>query len=430
MTAKIHLERMMHRNSIAVRGDTVASYALIKLVSASGAATLPPLHLALVIDVSGSMYEEDGTGQSRLRRVQNAALAALPLLRPTDHLCLVAFGHEAAVVLPPTPLVERDRIAEVIRTLDRQEIDPGGTAMEAGLRLAAEQLAPTANLESLSQILVLTDGETSGDQLCRELAERLPSQHLQLSLIGVGTEWNESLLKDLARLSNGRWHYIDAEKTDEAERIFQQEFGQLAATLFTEVALLFRPVKDVRVKRCRQVVPEIRELQLEQVDERTLRAVIGSLERDQPTKYIVDLSLPARPDGSYVLAQVEATYRVGSVAGTTGPVPLQITYAASAPSYINAEVAKHIDEVQVFELNRNLQQAITAENPVEIRRLAETIEKKAEVMGPRGRRKTMLARQVLEELGSAGKVSRKTQLALEDCARLADEMPTAASATP
>jgi hypothetical protein len=51
-------------------------------------------------------------------------------------------------------------------------------------------------------------------------------------------------------------------------------------------------------------------------------------------------------------------------------------------------------------------------------------------MGPRGRRKTMLARQVLEELGSAGKVSRKTQLALEDCARLADEMPTAASATP
>ena len=35
------------------------------------------LNLALVLDVSGSMYEEDGTGVSRLQRVQHAASAAL-----------------------------------------------------------------------------------------------------------------------------------------------------------------------------------------------------------------------------------------------------------------------------------------------------------------------------------------------------------------
>ena len=32
MTAKIHIERMMHRNSIAVQGESAASYALIKLI--------------------------------------------------------------------------------------------------------------------------------------------------------------------------------------------------------------------------------------------------------------------------------------------------------------------------------------------------------------------------------------------------------------
>ena len=32
--AKIHLERMMHRNSISVTGETAASYALVKLIPA------------------------------------------------------------------------------------------------------------------------------------------------------------------------------------------------------------------------------------------------------------------------------------------------------------------------------------------------------------------------------------------------------------
>ena len=94
---KIHIERMMYRNSIAVPGESAASYALIKLIPA-GAGTKPlPLNLALVLDVSGSMYEEDGTGKSRLSRVQDAAYSALQKLKPEDHLSIVAFAYAARV---------------------------------------------------------------------------------------------------------------------------------------------------------------------------------------------------------------------------------------------------------------------------------------------------------------------------------------------
>ena len=66
--AKIHIERMMYRSSISVSGETAASYALVKLIPAGGGASKPvPLNLAIVLDVSGSMYEEDGTGTSRLQ---------------------------------------------------------------------------------------------------------------------------------------------------------------------------------------------------------------------------------------------------------------------------------------------------------------------------------------------------------------------------
>jgi Ca-activated chloride channel family protein len=427
MPAKIHLERMMHRNSIAVRGETVASYALIKLIpSGDGAAQTLGLDLALVLDVSGSMYEEDGTGVSRLRRVQDAAFSALSKLRPSDTLMIVAFAHGAELVLPPTSIAEKDKIAEVLNRIDRIEIDPGGTTMDQGMKLALEQFAGRNEPNRLSYCMVLTDGETSGEQNCRDLARQMAEQKRQLTLMGVGTEWNSALIKDLAKLGEGKWYYIDVEKAEETERIFLEEFGHLAAATFTDVQMHVRPVKDVRVKRCRLVVPEIKELPLEQAEERHLVASLGTLERDKSTRYVLDMSLPGRPDGNYVIAQVEVTYRTRSGPETTGAVPLQVAYAASAPSYINAEVAKHIDEVQIFELNNNLQQAIETQNTPEVRRLAETIEKKGEQMGPRGSKKTMLARQALSELNAGGRVSRKTQIALEDCARLAEEMPVGA----
>src|SRR3954464_14255280 len=99
--AKIHVERMMSRSSIRVPAEPAASYALIKLIPAGGGASKPlQLNLALVLDVSGSMYEEDGTGKSRLTRIQDAALAAIEKLRPEDHLSIIAFAHDAQVVLP------------------------------------------------------------------------------------------------------------------------------------------------------------------------------------------------------------------------------------------------------------------------------------------------------------------------------------------
>ena len=185
-----------------------------------------------------------------------------------------------------------------------------------------------------------------------------------------------------------------------------------------------RVKKDVKIKRVRMVVPEIKELTLTEPEERHLVAKLGTLERDKPTRYILDLSLPKRPDGKFGIADIEVTFDPGSgKRETTGQVPLEMTYTSAGHGYINAEVAKHIDEVQIFELNKNLQQAIAANNTEEVKRVAQSIEKKGEVMGPRAAKKTMLAKQVLQELNVGGRVSKKTQLAVDDAARAAEEAP-------
>jgi len=42
-----------------------------------------------------------------------------------------------------------------------------------------------------------------------------------------------------------------------------------------------------------------------------------------------------------------------------------------------------VDEIQISELNDNLQKSIETNNAAEVQRVAQMIEKKAEVMGPR-----------------------------------------------
>jgi hypothetical protein len=91
---------------------------------------------------------------------------------------------------------------------------------------------------------------------------------------------------------------------------------------------------------------------------------------------------------------------------------------------VNAEVAKHIDEVQIFEANKVLQDAISNNDQEKAVQAAKIIEKKAEVMGPRAAKKTMLAKQVLQEINAGGRVSKKTQLAMDDIAREMEEPPS------
>jgi Ca-activated chloride channel homolog len=425
MTAKIHIERMMHRNSIQVLGESAATYALVKLIPSGSGGSNMGLNLALVIDVSGSMYEEDGTGVSRLKRVQDAASAAIQKLKPDDTLAIVGFAHNALTLLPATKLSEKAKIEDVLQRIDMFDVDPGGTSMDEGMKLAIEQVEKQAGSGRLSQVLVLTDGETTGEVNCRQLAQEAARKKIHLTLMGVGIDWKASLIKDLAKLSEGKWYYIDVNKKEEAERIFTEEFEQLAATAFKDVEMHIRPMKDIKLKRVRQVVPEIKTLNLADQEERHLVAQLGTLQHDNSTRYVLELTVPKRPDGKFVIAQMEVTYDLGlGQRESSGMVPLEMTYTAASQGYVNAEVMKHIDEVQIAEMNEVLQKAIQQNKQEDVQKVAAQIEKKGELMGPRAAKKTMLAKQVLQELNVGGRVSKKTQLALEDSARMADEMPS------
>jgi Ca-activated chloride channel family protein len=419
MTACIHIERMMHRSSIAVSGASAAAYTLLKLIPSglAGAARPLGLNLALALDVSGSMYEEDGTGVSRLQRVQDAAHCAIAKLRPEDTLAIIGFAHNALVLLPPTPLAEKGKVEDVIRRIDTFDVDPGGTALDEGLALAMTEIEKLAGTGKLSQIVVLTDGETSGEQHCRTLAQRAGAKKIHLTLMGVGLDWKAALLKDLASLSQAKWYYIDVDDSQQTTRVFAEEFEALTSTAFLDVELRLRPLRDVGIRRLRQVMPEIKEVKLEETEDGNLLARLGTLQHDVSARYIIDLSLPQRPDGKYAMAQVELSYDPGTGRReSSAAIPFEISYTAAGQGPANAEVMRHIDDIQFKELSDNLEKALQSNDQHAARQAAQEKGKMAERMGPDGARKTRMVQQVLRELDS-GPVSRKTQLALGDAAR-------------
>src|SRR5271156_5410228 len=154
MPAKINIERMMHRNCIAVLGETAASYCLVKLIptgEGAGGKSLG-LNLAIVLDVSGSMYEEDGTGVSRLKRIQQAAHSAINKLKPNDTMAIVAFAYNSQVLLPSTS--DKAKINDIIDKVDMFDVDPGGTSMDQGIQKGMDEVLKQSQGGRLSQVVV------------------------------------------------------------------------------------------------------------------------------------------------------------------------------------------------------------------------------------------------------------------------------------
>jgi Ca-activated chloride channel family protein len=413
----------MHRDRIAVPGDSVATYALLKLSSGGGPAIRSPLQIALALDVSGSMTGDDGTGRSRLERVREGVLAALPTLQGADRISIVAFANSAKLILPATPVAEKEEIAKALRQLDDLAIDGSGTAIHEGIRIACEALGKNAE-ERFSNLILLTDGDTDGGDECRELAREAASARVRFTLIGLGTEWNSALLKELASLTDGRWYFVDSADPQATKPTFETEFARLTGVVFPRADLHVRPMKNVRVKRIRRVAPDIRDITLHTPNERLAIAPMGAIEAQRPAQYLLELGLPKRPDAKYVIAQIEVRYSAGAGRDeTTGLLPLEVTYSAQTDGQVDPLVAQHLDEVQIGDLNTELQRALDADDRAAARRLAEQMARKGAGLGARATAKARLAKLVIAELESRGRVRRETRLGLEDLTRASEDGP-------
>lgn len=194
---------------------------LLQLETPPTSGTSRKLVVVLALDKSWSMKG------AKMQSVSDAAILFLNWLTRNDYLGVVTYAEDVKVVQRPLPLTEKTVLADKIRS-----IKLGTSTNLSGGWVQALRLAEDVKEESATKrVILLTDGQaTTGvreeDKLV-ELARQYAKLGIHTSTIGVGSDFSEKGLRDIARAGEGNFHFI--ETPEQAADIFYREFGDIRA---------------------------------------------------------------------------------------------------------------------------------------------------------------------------------------------------------
>jgi Ca-activated chloride channel homolog len=258
-----------------------------------------PLNLCLILDHSGSMK---GTP---LNTVKQAAKELIKGLKPEDRLSIIAFDHQAKIIVPCQQVTD---LADIFERIDRLQ-SAGGTAIDAGIKLGISE-GIEGKKDRVSHAFILTDGENEhGDNdRCLKLAGFATENNITLNTLGFGEHWNQNILEKIADTAAGTLAYIAeaAQAVSEFGRIFNrmQSVGLTNAYLQLE---LKPKVRLAELKPIAQVAPDTIELAVE--DEGNLQIVrLGDLMKDLSRVILVNTYIGQLAEGEQSIATLQIRY--------------------------------------------------------------------------------------------------------------------------
>jgi Ca-activated chloride channel homolog len=314
----LRLQVIVGQEEIAPLRDMTRLYLLAELGPSGAPAVIEPqsLDLALLVDRSNSMKGE------KIFESVHAIQSILDQLHMDDLLTLVFFDDFVEVVADAESVGGRPGIEEALKGISVR----GSTEMAKGLEATIDRLATRRPHTRAASLVLLTDGRTYGDeQHCYDLADRAREIGVSITTLGLGAQWNRSLLDRLAAISGGSSHYVS--QPDELTQRFQDVVHQLRATLALNMRLTFEPDPGVHVVRATRVAPDIAEAyniptdQLPQLPfakisassmvNVELGALVGRPDRETAVvlfELLLDPRQIANRLGEYTLGQLKATY--------------------------------------------------------------------------------------------------------------------------
>jgi Ca-activated chloride channel family protein len=276
------IESLLLRDQIAEGSEPSANFLLLKLLPAAHIDVVSmPLNLAIVIDNSTSMH----IWRQPIREAIEAACQAVDLLGPNDSISVVAFQDEARVFQPQALVRDKEAIKRAIRSI--QDWDSGGTRIAAGVQAALGQILATAaqgrassSQGRASHLLLLTDGHAEDGPDCLALAREAASQGVVFTTMGLGEQWNQHLLAEMAGLARGRWQYV--RQASELSELFRREVSAVKETYIRDLTLRLKLRQGVTISKLRQVEPEVADIIAERDGAHELVVKLFTMQRQVP----------------------------------------------------------------------------------------------------------------------------------------------------
>lgn len=208
-----------------------------------------PINASFVLDRSGSMSGD------KLEYTKRAVKFALEHLNLNDTVSVVVFDDEARVLIPAQKAINKDQMIQVI-----QRIEVGGcTNLSGGLFKGVRLVRENLTGEQINRVVLLTDGLanrgiTEPQKLVSHV-KALNSKGITISTLGVGQDFQEDLLVEMAEAGGGNFYYISS--PDMLPEIFRQELQGLLSVTAQNLELTIIPSECVKTIGVLGYKPEV-----------------------------------------------------------------------------------------------------------------------------------------------------------------------------
>ena len=225
-----------------LEGEAASVYVLARFHAPDdpkAAVDRPPLNLAMVLDRSGSMADK-----GKIAYLKKAAGMMVDALQPRDRLAVVEYDDRITVLWPSAPVEAPGMVKGLI-----EELAPrGSTNLAGGMMRGADEIAPHAGRDVLTRVLLLSDGlaneGVTDPYEIRRLTRKARERGVRVSTLGLGLDYNEDLMQDIAETSGGNYYFIEG--SSQIAGIFARELKTLFRTIARDPALEFEATDAVR----------------------------------------------------------------------------------------------------------------------------------------------------------------------------------------
>ena len=347
-----------------------------------------PVNLALVVDVSESMHfrlatetqfedlarkgllkevlvdgvpawQSSGIPQEvlsslprKIDRVKDALLTAVEQLRSNDRFALIAFAGQAVTLIPNTSGAEKRRLLDAVDGLAQLQLGDD-TYIGRGMALGFDELERGAGADLAERMLVLTDGFTQDEDVCRAEAARARQARVPISTMGLGGEFNEEIMIPIADQTGGEAYLL--EDPDDIPEAFAHELQRAQAVRYRSLEVKLRPAHGVEVRAAYRVRPAIAPLEAVN-DDGSYTFSLGDLVTGEEPALLLELIVPARQPGVYRLAQtlLACDDPAGGPVGLKARADVVVEYTSDAAraTYQTPEVMNVVEALSAYKLQR------------------------------------------------------------------------------